>query len=83
MSDINNFDTTTIILTGDISRRIKKYGTDEERQRAKLMSYRKYKAKKYYCEICDKTMTLYNYSDHIKTNLHTTNFLSYQNSSNK
>ena len=84
MTDINNFDAmTAIILTGDISRRIKKYDTDEERQRAKLMSYRKYKAKKYYCEICDKIMSLYNYSDHIKTNLHNKIFLLYQNSSNK
>jgi len=27
-----------MILTGDISRRMKKYDTEEERQRAKLMS---------------------------------------------
>jgi len=34
MSDINNFDVlskATIILTGDISRRIKKYITEAER----------------------------------------------------
>jgi len=61
MTNINNFDVLTksaIILTGDISRRIKKYDTDEERQRAKLMSYQKYATNKYYCEICDKTTSL-------------------------
>jgi len=47
------------ILTGVISRRVAKYATDEERQQAKLVSYKKYHSKKYYCEICDKTMTLY------------------------
>jgi len=47
MSDINNFDAmTVIILTGDISRRIRKYDTDEERQGAKVISYKKYAAKK-------------------------------------
>jgi hypothetical protein len=77
---------TAITLTGEISRRIKKYDTEEERQQAKRMSYKKYASKRYYCEICDKTMTLYNYSDHIKTNLHNKNFenfISYQNSPNK
>jgi len=84
-TETSDFDTLTkpVILTGDISRRIKKYDTEEERQQAKLMSYKKYAAKKYYCEICDKTMTLYNYSDHIKTNHHITNFLLYKKSSNK
>ena len=72
---------TDTILTGDISRRIRKYYTEEERQQAKLTSYKKYASKKYYCEICDKTMTLY--SDHIKTNLHNKNFLLYLNSPNK
>ena len=74
------------ILTGVISRRVAKYATEEERQQAKLMSYKKYASKKYYCEICDKTMTLYNYSDHINTKVHNKNeknFLLYQNSPNK
>jgi len=62
MADINTFVTqSSIILTGDISRRIKKYDTEEERQQAKLMSYKKYASKKYYCEIRDKTTFLYNY----------------------
>jgi len=65
--------TTEVVLTGNISRRIRKYDTEEERNQAKLMSYKKYAAKKYYCEICNKTMTLYNYSDHIKTALHLKN----------
>jgi len=72
-----------VILTGNISRRIKKYDTEEERQHAKLMSYKKYASKKYYCESCNKTMTLYNYSEHMKTKLHNKNFLLYINSSNK
>jgi len=39
MTDINTFVAqSTIILTGNISRRIKKYDTEEERQQAKLMS---------------------------------------------
>jgi len=74
------------ILTGVISRQVAKYATEEERQQAKLMSYKKYASKKYYCEICDKTMTLYNYSDHINTKVHNKNeknFLLYQNSPNK
>ena len=70
-------------LTGDLTRRAKKYDTEEERQEAKVRAYKKYAAKKYYCEICKKTMTLYNYSDHIKTNLHLNNFLLYKDSSNK
>ena len=32
---------STIILTGDISRRIKKYATEDETYQAKLMSYKK------------------------------------------
>ena len=66
-------DTKPTILTGNLTRRIKKYDTEEERQQAKLISYKKYASKKYYCEICDKTMTLYNYTDHIQTNLHNNN----------
>jgi hypothetical protein len=50
---------TASILTGELSRRVAKYATDEERQQAKLVSYKKYHSKKYYCEICDKTTTLY------------------------
>ena len=46
------------ILTGELSRRVAKYATDEERQQAKLLSYKKYASKKYYCDACDKTMTL-------------------------
>jgi len=45
MTDINHCDALSkpaIILTGDLSRRIKKYATEEERQRAKLLSYKKY-----------------------------------------
>ena len=61
------------ILTGQISRRVAKYATEEERQQAKLISYKKYASKKYYCEICDKTMSIYNYTDHIQTNLHNNN----------
>ena len=60
-------------LSGELTRRVKKYDSEEERQQAKLRSYEKYKAKKYYCEICNKTMSLYNYSDHIKTKLHLSN----------
>ena len=74
------------ILTGVISRRIAKYDTEEERQQAKLMSYKKYHLKKYYCEICNKIMTLYNYSDHINTKVHNKNekkILLYKNSLNK
>ena len=70
-------------LTGDLTRRVKKYDTEEERQEAKLKAYKKYAAKKYYCEICDKTMTLYNYSDHIKTKIHLNKLLLYKDSSNK
>lgn len=60
-------------LTGDLVRRIKRYSNEEERQKGKLLSYKKYAAKKYYCTVCDKTMSLYNYADHIKTNLHLKN----------
>ena len=70
-------------LTGNLTRRVKKYDTEEERQQAKLKSYKKYAAKKYYCQICDKTMTLYNYSDHIQTDLHLKKILSYKESPNK
>ena len=61
------------ILTGNLTRRVRKYDTEVERQAAKLRSYEKYAAKKYYCEICNKEMTLYNYRDHIKTQLHLKN----------
>ena len=71
------------LLCGDLTRRVKKYDTEKERNEAKLVSYKKYAAKKYYCEICNKTMTLYNYSDHIKTKLHLNNFLLYKDSPNK
>ena len=70
-------------LSGVLTRRVKKYDTEEERQEAKLKSYKKYAAKKYFCEICDKSMTLYNYSDHIKTNFHLKKILSYIESPNK
>ena len=66
------------ILTGILTKRVRKYDTEEERQEAKLRSYKKYSAKKYYCEICNKTMTLYNYRDHIKTQLHFKNMTNYQ-----
>jgi hypothetical protein len=46
---------TVITLTDDISRRMTKYATEEQRQQAKLMSYKKCAAKRYYCETCDKT----------------------------
>jgi len=72
-----------IVLTGNLTRRIKKYDTEEERQHAKLLSYKKYASKKYYCEICNKTMSIYNYSDHILTQLHNNNFLLQTKSSNK
>lgn len=70
-------------LTGELTRRIKKYNTEEERQEGRLRSYQKYKAKKYYCEICDNTMTLYNYSAHIKTKKHLSKILLSKTSSNK
>jgi len=70
-------------LTGNLTKRVKKYSTEQERQEGKLRAYQKYAAKKYYCEICDKTMTLYNYSDHIKTKLHLQKIALYNNSSNK
>ena len=70
-------------LTGELTRRIKKYNTEEERQDGKFRSYQKYKNKKYYCEICDKTMTLYNYADHIKTKKHLEKILLIKNASNK
>ena len=70
-------------LSGDLTRRVKKYDSEEERQEAKLKAYKKYAAKKYYCEICDKTMTLYNYSDHIKTKIHLNKLLLYKDSSSK
>ena len=71
------------ILVGDITRRVKKYDTEEERQEGKLKAYKKYAAKKYYCKICDKTMTLYNYSRHIEPLGHLERILSYNDSSNK
>ena len=71
------------ILTGNLTRRVRKYDTEEERQEGKLRSYKKYAAKKYYCEICDKTMTLCNYSDHIQTDIHFKNFLLSKKSPNK
>ena len=74
---------STSILSGNLTRRVKKYDTEEERQQAKLISYKKYAAKKYYCEICNKTMTLYNYSDHIQTDLHLKKILLYKESPNK
>ena len=46
------------ILSGELTRRIKKYDTEEERQQAKLASYKKYASKKYYCEVCNKTMSI-------------------------
>ena len=61
------------ILSGDLPRRITKYDTDEERQQGKLRAYKKYAAKKYHCEICNKIMSIYNYSDHVKTKLHLKN----------
>jgi len=64
------------VLFGDLIRRVKKYDTEEERQEAKIRAYKKYAAKKYYCKICDKTMTLYNYRDHIETNRHLKNSIS-------
>ena len=70
-------------LSGDLTRRVKKYETEEERQEAKLKAYKKYATKKYYCKICDKTMTLYNYSDHIKTKIHLNKLLLYKDFSNK
>jgi len=40
MADINTFVAqSSIILTGDISRRIKKYDTEEERQQAINLEY--------------------------------------------
>ena len=70
-------------LTGELTTRIKKYDTEKERQEAKVRSYKKYKAKKYYCSVCDVTMTLYNYSDHIKTQKHLGKILLIKSSSNK
>ena len=70
-------------LTGELTRRVRKYNTEEERQEGKLRAYRKYAAKKYYCEICDKTMTLHNYSRHIESLGHLERILSYNDSSNK
>jgi hypothetical protein len=80
VSSERSFGTT---LTGELSRRVAKYATDEERQQAKLMSYKKYASNKYHCGICNKTMSIYSYADHIKTNLHNKNFLLYQNTTNK
>ena len=60
-------------LMGDLKRRVSRYDTEEERQQAKVRSYEKYKSKKYYCVECDKTMSLYNYRDHITTKLHLKN----------
>jgi len=36
---------TAAILTGELSRRVAKCATEEERQQAKLMSYKKYASK--------------------------------------
>ena len=36
---------STAILTGELSRRVSKYATEEERQQAKLMSYEKHASK--------------------------------------
>ena len=74
------------ILTGELSRRVAKYATEEECQQAKLMSYKKYASKKYYCNVCDKTISIYSYTDHINTKVHNKNeknFLLYQNTTNK
>ena len=60
-------------LSGELTRRIKKYSTEEERQAGKLRSYEKYKAKKYYCETCNKTISIYSYRDHIQTKIHLKN----------
>jgi len=64
---------TESVLTGNIPIRIKKYRTEEERQYGKWLAYKKYADKKYHCQICNKTMTLYNYSDHLKTKIHLKN----------
>jgi hypothetical protein len=71
------------ILTGNLTRRVSKYDTEEERQHAKIMSYKKYASKKYHCFVCDKTMTLSNYSDHKQTQVHNKNFLLSQKTPNK
>jgi hypothetical protein len=47
VSDLNHSDFQSVILTGQISRRVAKYATEEERQQAKLQSYKKYASKKY------------------------------------
>jgi hypothetical protein len=59
-----------VVLTGIMTRRIKKYASEEERNQAKLTSYKKYASKKYYCQTCDKTMSIYNYSDHLNAKAH-------------
>ena len=59
-----------VVLTGSMTRRIKKYASKEERNQAKLMSLKKYASKKYYCQTCDKTMSIYSYSDHMKAKIH-------------
>ena len=64
-----------VVLTGIIQRRIKKYATEEEKAEGKLASYKKYASKKYYCQTCDKTMSIYNYSDHVNTKIHLKNSL--------
>jgi len=62
-----------IVLTGTIPRRIKKYATEEERNQAKLASVKKYASKKYYCQICDKIMSISNYRKHLWSDIHTEN----------
>jgi len=42
MSTETNNSNPSIVLTGNLTRRIRKYDIEEERQQAKLMSYKKY-----------------------------------------
>jgi len=48
ITEINDRETmsvSVIVLTGVVSKRIRKYATEEERQQAKLNSYKKYATK--------------------------------------
>jgi len=70
MANTNHESAPKEVLTGNLTRRIKKYATEEERNRAKFESYKKYASKRYYCETCDKTLSIYSYSVHMKSKIH-------------
>ena len=45
--------------------------TDEERRASRVETQRKYNAKKWYCELCDKQIGISHKTHHLKTKGHT------------